>query len=340
MRAARLFAYDKPLKVVDVDVPRVKNSTDVLVRVTGAGVCHTDLHIAEGVWREKVQISLPYTLGHENAGVIEQTGEDVTAFRKGEKVILHPVITDGLCRACRIGEDMHCENLVFPGITADGGFAEYLVTSQRSLVKLHDLKPEEAAPLADAGLTVIRAVKKAASRTTSGSHVVVQGIGGLGHIGLQLLRCMTNTVVTAVDVAESKLRLAEKLGAHHVVDARKDPVKQIMKITDNKGADVVMDVVGNDQTLANGVKMLRKGGTVIIVGYGGIANLKAIDMIFSEYSVIGSLVGNWDELRELIELTRQGKVKVLTRMGKLDEVNDFLDRMKKGTLEGRGVVVP
>jgi len=340
MRAARLFEFDKPLRIVEVDIPRLKHPTDVLVRITGAGVCHTDLHVVEGVWREKVQRSLPYTLGHENAGVIEQTGEDVTAFRKGEKVILHPVITDGLCRACRIGEDMHCENLVFPGITADGGFAEYLVTSQRSLVKLHDLKPEDAAPLADAGLTVIRAVKKAASRTTSGSHVVVQGIGGLGHIALQLLRCMTNTVVTAVDVAESKLRLAEKFGAHHVVDARTDPVKQIMKITDNKGADVVMDVVGNDQTLANGVKMLRKGGTVIIVGYGGIANLKAIDMIFAEYSVIGSLVGNWDELRELIELTRQGKVKVLTRMGKLDEVNDILDRMKKGTLEGRGVVVP
>ncbi|HLA46541.1 MAG TPA: NAD(P)-dependent alcohol dehydrogenase [Thermoplasmata archaeon] len=340
MRAARLFEFDKPLRIVEVDIPRLKNPTDVLVRITGAGVCHTDLHIVEGVWREKVQTSLPYTLGHENAGVIEQTGEDVTAFRKGEKVILHPVITDGLCRACRIGEDMHCENLVFPGITADGGFAEYIVTSQRSLVKLHDLKPEDAAPLADAGLTVIRAVKKAASRTTSGSHVVVQGIGGLGHIGLQLLRCMTNTVVTAVDVAESKLRLAEKLGAHHVVDARNDPVKQVMKITDNKGADVVMDVVGNDQTLANGVKMLRKGGTVIIVGYGGIANLKAIDMIFAEYSVIGSLVGNWDELRELIELTRQGKVKVLTHMGKLDEVNDILERMKKGTFEGRGVVVP
>lgn len=340
MRAARLFEFDKPLRIVEVDIPRLKHPTDVLVRITGAGVCHTDLHIVEGVWREKVQTSLPYTLGHENAGVIEQTGEDVTAFRKGEKVILHPVITDGLCRACRIGEDMHCENLVFPGITADGGFAEYLVTSQRSLVKLHDLKPEDAAPLADAGLTVIRAVKKVASRTTSGSHVVVQGIGGLGHIGLQLLRCMTNTVVTAVDVAESKLRLAEKLGAHHVVDARKDPVKQVMKITDNKGADVVMDVVGNDQTLANGVKMLRKGGTVIIVGYGGIANLKAIDMIFAEYSVIGSLVGNWDELRELIELTRQGKVKVLTHMGKLDEVNDILERMKKGTFEGRGVVVP
>ncbi|MBI2866971.1 MAG: NAD(P)-dependent alcohol dehydrogenase [Chloroflexi bacterium] len=340
MRAARLFAYDKPLRVVNVDSPRLKNSTDVLVRVTGAGVCHTDLHIVEGVWREKVQVSLPYTLGHENAGVVEKIGEDVTAVKERDRVILHPVITDGLCRACRIGEDMHCENLVFPGITADGGFAEYLVTSQKSLVKIHDLKPEDVAPLADAGLTAIRAVKKAASRTTSGSNVVVQGIGGLGHVGLQLLRCMTNTRVTAIDVAEAKLRLAEKLGAHHVVDARKDAVKQVMKITDSKGADVVIDLVGNDQTLANGMKMLKKGGTLIIVGYGGTVNLKAIDMIFAELSVIGSLVGNYDELRELIELTRQGKVKVITHKGKLDEVNDILGQLKKGTLEGRGVVIP
>lgn len=340
MRAARLFAYDKPLKVVDVGTPRLKHPTDVLVRVTGAGVCHTDLHIVEGVWREKVQVSLPYTLGHENAGVIEDVGDGVTAFKEGDKVILHPVRTDGLCRACRIGEEMHCENLVFPGITADGGFADYLVSSQRSLVNIHDLKPEDVAPLADAGLTAIRAVKKAASRTTSGSHVVVQGIGGLGHISLQLLRCMTNTVITATDVAESKLRLAEKLGAHHVVDARKDPVKQVMAITQKKGADVVIDLVGNDQTLASGMKMLRKGGSLIIVGYGGSLNLKAIDMIFAEVSVLGSLVGNWDELRELIELTRQGKVRVITRKGKLDEVNDFLEQLKKGTLEGRGVVIP
>jgi len=340
MKAARLFSYDKPLRIVDTDMPRIVNSTDVLVRITGAGVCHTDLHVVEGVWREKVQPKLPYTLGHENAGVVEETGEAATSFRKGEKVILHPVLTDGLCRPCRLGEDMHCENLVFPGIDADGGFAEYLRTSERSLVRIHDLKPEEVAPLADAGLTAIRAVKKVASRTTSGSHVVVQGVGGLGHIALQLLRSMTNTVIVASDVTESKLRLAEKLGAHRVVDARRDPVKQIMEITGNRGADAVIDLVGNDLTLSNGMKMLRKGGALIIVGYGGTLSVKAIDMIFSEFSVLGSLVGNWDELRELIELTRQGKLRVITRQGKLDEVNEILEQLKKGTLEGRGVVVP
>src|SRR2546428_420668 len=123
MKAARLFAYDKPLRLVDAETPRLKNPADVIVRVTGAGVCHTDLHIVEGVWKEKVQVTLPYTLGHENAGIVEEVGPAATSVKRGEKVILHPVITDGLCRACRIGEDMHCANLVFPRITADGGFA-------------------------------------------------------------------------------------------------------------------------------------------------------------------------------------------------------------------------
>src|SRR6058998_32336 len=146
MKAARLFSYDRPLKVVDVDVPRIKDPTDVLVRVTGAGVCHTDLHIVEGVWREKVQVTLPYTLGHENAGIVQEIGDAVSSFKKGEKVIVHPVMTDGTCRPCRIGEDMHCENLTFPGITADGGFAEVLRTSERSLVRIHDLAPDDVAP--------------------------------------------------------------------------------------------------------------------------------------------------------------------------------------------------
>src|SRR5207247_6172742 len=256
-----------------------------------------------------------------------------------EKVIWHPVIRDGLCRACRIGEDMHCENLVFPGITADGGFAQFIRTSDRSLVRMNELEPADVAPLADAGLTAIRAVKKAASRTTSGSHVVVQGVGGLGHIALQLLRCMTNASITASDVVESKLRLAERMGAHRVIDARRDPVKQVMDITKNRGAEVVIDLVGNDQTLANGMRMLRKGGSLIIVGYGGTASLKAIDMIFSEFSVLGRLVGNWDELRELSELARQGKVRVITTEGPLVAVDEMLEQLKKGTLEGRGVVM-
>src|SRR3989449_2144598 len=291
MKAARLFAYDKPLKLVDVETPRLKNPADVLVRVTGAGVCNTVLHMVKGVWKKKVEVSWPYTWGQEKGEMVEEVGPAATSFRKGEKVILHPVITDGLCRACRIGEDMHCENLVFPGITADGGFAQYIRTSERSLVRLNELEPADVAPLADAGLTAIRAVKKAASRTTSGSHIVVQGVGGLGHIALQLLRCLTNASITASDLVESKLRLAEKMGAHHVIDARRDPVRQVMEITPNRGADVVIDLVGNDLTLTNGMKMLHKGGTLIIVGYGGAPHREGSDVIFSPILALRSLVG-------------------------------------------------
>src|SRR3989442_253872 len=322
MKAARLFSYDKPLKVVDVEAPRIKNPSEVLVRVTGAGVCHTDLHIEEGVWREKVQVTLPYTLGHENAGVVQEVGDAVTSFKKGEKVIVHPVITDGTCRPCRIGEDMHWQNLVVPGITADGGFAEVLRTSERSLVPIHDLAPDDVAPLADAGLTAIRAVKKAASRTTSGSHIVVMGVGGLGHIALQLLRCMTNAVIIAADVAESKLRLAEKMGAHRVVDARRDPVKQVMDITGNRGADVVIDLVGNDLTLANGMKMLHKGGTLIIVGYGGTRTGKEREVRFSAISVLGGLLGNRERARGVLERAPPGENSGMMQEGKARQRNN------------------
>src|SRR2546430_3530602 len=139
---------------------------------------------------------------------------------------------------------------------------------------------------------------------------------------------MTNAVIMAADVAESKLRLAEKRGAHRVIDARRDPVKQVMDITGNRGADVVIDLVGNDLTLANGMKMLHKGGTLIIVGYGGTLSGKTIHVVFSEFSVLGSPVGHWDERPELMELTPQGKVRVVTQKGKLDEVNDILDQPK------------
>jgi len=132
------------------------------VRVRGAGVCHTDLHIIEGIWREKVSPSLPLTLEHKNAGLVEEVGEAVSRFKKGGPVILHPRITDVVCRACRAGEDMHCENLRFTVLTMDGGFAEFMVTSVRCLVKIDGLELAEITPLADAGLTAMRAVRKAA----------------------------------------------------------------------------------------------------------------------------------------------------------------------------------
>ncbi|MDX6397144.1 MAG: NAD+-dependent secondary alcohol dehydrogenase Adh1, partial [Gaiellaceae bacterium] len=160
MRAARLHEYHQPLQLDEVDEPTATGPLDVVVRIGAAGLCRTDLHIQEGQWAEKTRVKLPYTPGHENAGWVHEVGSAVTNVEVGDTVIVHPFITCGLCRACRAGDDMHCVNGSFPGLDRDGGFAEYLLTSARSVVKLDaSLHPADIAALADAGLTAIHAVK-------------------------------------------------------------------------------------------------------------------------------------------------------------------------------------
>ncbi|MEM4180729.1 MAG: NAD(P)-dependent alcohol dehydrogenase [Nitrososphaerota archaeon] len=336
MRAARLFEYHKPLRIVDADYPQIKRPDHVIVRIRGAGACHTDLHVVEGVWR----VSLPLTLGHENTGVVEEVGEGVEGFKRNDPVVVHPVMTCGVCRACRAGEDMYCENLEFVGMGRDGGFAEFMLTSVRSLIRADGLDLVEVAPLADAGLTAIRAVKKAAPGLYPGSFTAVIGVGGLGHIAIQLLKQMTTTNIIAVDIVESKLRLAEQLGSEYVVNARDDPVKEVMAITGGRGVNVALDFVGTQTTHETCLRILRKGGKFIVVGYGGVINLRSADMIANELTIEGSLVGNYIELQDLVELTRLGKLKVITNRYGLDQVNEVLDKLKTGELIGRAVLTP
>lgn len=344
MKAARLFEYNKPLRIVDVGYPKIEDRYNVVVRVAGAGVCHTDLHLQQGMWHEILRPTLPYTLGHENVGYIEEVGEGVEGLEKGDPVILHPAMTDGTCPACRAGEDMHCENLIFPGLSVDGGFAEYMRTSSRSVVKLprgiDREKLIDMAPLADAGITAYRAVRKASRTLTPGSYVAVIGVGGLGHIGVQLLKELTPAYIIALDVREDKLRLAEKLGAHHVVDASRDPVGQVMEITGGKGVNVAIDFVGSQATIDYGPNLLARTGRLIIVGYGGELRFPSIRIIATEISFEGSLVGNYTELTELVRLALDGKVSVATERHALDEVNEVLERLEKGEVLGRAVLVP
>src|SRR3954464_12909424 len=194
MKAARLHEYHQQLKVEEVAEPKLLGPLDVVVKIGAAGLCRTDLHIQEGQWAEKAGAALPYIPGHGNAGWIEEIGAGVTNVAVGDTVIVHPFISCGLCRACRRGDDMPCENGSFPGINRDGGFAEYLLTSARSVVKLDpSLQPAEIAALADAGLTAIHAVKKAIPVLGAGTKAVVIGAGGLGHIGIQCLKAYTPT---------------------------------------------------------------------------------------------------------------------------------------------------
>ncbi|MBV9747228.1 MAG: alcohol dehydrogenase catalytic domain-containing protein, partial [Acetobacteraceae bacterium] len=186
MKAAVLHQYDERLSgkefvhYEDVADPKIERPTDVIVRIGGAGVCRTDLHIVEGIWRSKVEVKLPYIMGHENAGWVEEVGPGVEGVKKGDPVICHPLVTSGHCLACRRGDDMHATDSKFPGINTDGGYAQYLLTGERSLIKLpKSLAPKDVAPYTDAGLTAYRAAKKASRHLLPGEYAVVIGVGGL-----------------------------------------------------------------------------------------------------------------------------------------------------------------
>ncbi len=342
MKAARLHSYgDDWLYLDEVPDPQIAGPHDVIVRIGGAGVCRTDLHVMEGIWRGIQDPRLPYTLGHENAGWVEEVGSSVTTLRPGDAVIVHPLMTDGVCPACRRGEDMHCEHGKFPGLNVDGGFAHYLKTVERSTLKLEEgLAPKDVAAYADAGLTAYRAVKKATGVLPPGARCAVIGIGGLGHIGVQCLRAMSGAEIIAVDVSDEALQLAKRMGADSVVKAGEDAVAHVRELTGGRGVEAVLDFVGELGTTAQGPAMLAVGGTYFVIGYGGRVELPAIEIISREISVVGSLVGSFTELAELMALAARGKVKLETRDYSLDDVNEALADLRDGRLHGRAVLVP
>ena len=204
----------------EVPEPAIEGPLDVIVKIGGAGVCRTDLHIIDGQWDAAMHTPLPYILGHENAGWVHEVGSAVSNVAVGDTVILHPTPTCGLCRACRAGDDMHCINSSFPGLSRDGGMAEYLLTSARACVKLDpQTRPQDVAALADAGITAYHAVRKALPLLYPGTTCVVIGAGGLGHIGVQCLAALSATNIVVVDRNPDALKLAEQLGAAHTVVA-------------------------------------------------------------------------------------------------------------------------
>jgi NAD+-dependent secondary alcohol dehydrogenase Adh1 len=341
MKAARLHAYHERLAVDEVDEPRALGPLDVVVRIGAAGLCRTDLHIQEGQWAEKSGVTLPYTLGHENAGWIEDVGSAVTNVEVGDAVIVHPFITCGLCRACRRGDDMHCVDGGFPGIDRDGGFADFLLTSARSVIKLDpSLEPKDIAALADAGLTAIHAVKKAQPVLGAGTRAVVIGAGGLGHIAIQCLAAMTPTEIVVVDPSEAALELARDVGADHTVTVDGSHVETVRELTDGQGAEAILDFVGEKGAVEDGIAMIQDGGFYYVIGYGQNLDIPTIDVISREISFIGNLVGTYTDLEDLMTLTAQGKVRLHTSTYPLDAINDAMADLDQGRLQGRGILVP
>jgi NAD+-dependent secondary alcohol dehydrogenase Adh1 len=342
MRAVRLHAYNQRPVVDEVPEPTIKGPTDVVVKIGGAGVCRTDLHIILGQWDAAMSPNLPYTIGHENAGWVHEVGAAVTNVAVGDTVILHPTPTCGLCRACRAGQDMHCENSIFPGLDGtDGGMAEYLLTSARACVKLDaSTQPKDVAALADAGITAYHAVRKVVPLLYPGTTCAVIGAGGLGHIGIQCLAALTATKIVVVDRNPDALKLAEALGADHTVLAGDGHVDAVKDLTGGAGAEVVLDFVAEEGAENDGFAMTRRTGSYSVIGYGGQLSIPTLDIIATERNIIGNIVGTYNELAELMVLAQAGKVTLHTETYPLDAAADALDDLDHGKVRGRAILVP
>jgi NAD+-dependent secondary alcohol dehydrogenase Adh1 len=341
VKAVRLHEFHQMPVIDEVPEPAISGPLDVIVKIGGAGVCRTDLHIMEGQWDTAMGTPLPYILGHENAGWVHEVGSAVSNVAVGDTVILHPTPTCGLCHACRAGDDMHCVNSTFPGLSTDGGMAEYLLTSARACVKLEaQTRPQDVAALADAGITAYHAVRKAIPLLYPGTTCVVIGAGGLGHIGVQCLAALTATRIIVLDRNPDALKLAEQLGAQHTVVADGRQVDAVKDLTGGDGAEVVLDFVAEQGAEMDGWNMTAPAGSYFVIGYGGTLEIPTLDIISTERNIIGNIVGTYNELAELMALAQAGKVTLHTRTYPLDAAVEALSDLDAGRVRGRAILVP
>jgi NAD+-dependent secondary alcohol dehydrogenase Adh1 len=341
MKAIRVHAYGQPPRLDEVPEPQATGPDDVVIRIGGAGLCRTDLHIIDGWFAEIIPSELPLVLGHENAGWVHAVGPAVEHLAVGDPVICHPNLTCGMCSACKAGDDMRCmRGPSLPGLTCAGGMAEFLKTNARAVVRLSaGTEPAELAALADAGLAAYHAVRKAVPALEPGSSAVAVGAGGLGHIGIQCLKAMTPAQVIAVDTSEDALKLALDCGADHVVTAQGRQAQQVRDLTGD-GADAVFDFVGEDSTIGDSVAMLRAGGTYYLVGYGGTVTLPTLPLVLGEITVVGNLIGTSTDLAGLVTLAGQGKVTLHSTRYPLEAGSDAIGDLRHGRIRGRAILVP
>ncbi|HYB85297.1 MAG TPA: NAD(P)-dependent alcohol dehydrogenase [Streptosporangiaceae bacterium] len=341
MKAIRLHAYGQQPRLDEVPEPQPAGPDEVVVRIGGAGLCRTDLHIMDGWFAGTIPSELPLVLGHENAGWVHAVGPAVGHLAIGDPVICHPNLTCGVCGACKAGDDMRCvRGPRLPGLTRAGGMAEFLTTNERAIVKLGaGTEPAGLAALADGGLSAYHAVRKAVSALEPGSSAVAVGAGGLGHIGIQCLKAMTPAQVIAVDTSEDALKLALDCGADQVVSADGQQAQRVRDLTGG-GADAVFDFVGEDTTIGDAVAMLRPAGTYYLVGYGGTVTLPTLPLVLGEISVVGNLIGTSTDLAGLVTLAGQGKVTLHSTRYPLEAAGDAIDDLRRGRIHGRAILVP
>jgi len=342
MKAIRLTAIGLPLEEQGIDVPAV-GSSDVLIRVRAAGICHSDAHYRAGVSPVK---QLPITLGHEVAGVIEEIGAEVRNFKRGDRVCVHYLATCGTCDFCHAGHEQFCVAAEMIGKHRDGGYGEFIVMPERSIFALPDEIPfEQGAVLMCSAATSLHALNKA--RLKSGESVAVFGTGGLGVSALQLARILGAAVVFAVDINPRKLRVAEQLGATPVDAAKRDAVEQLLEMTNGRGVDVALELVGLPLTMSQAVKSLSTLGRAALVGItqDEFAVSPYRELLSKEAEIIGVSDHLASEIPVLLEFARSGKLDLsqgLIRPIALDAaaINSALDGLEHFGDDVRVVIVP
>lgn len=351
MKAARIVNVNEPLQVQDVQTPKPKDS-QILVKVQSVGVCHSDVHVWEGYYEgisgQQLKttdrgVKYPLTPGHEIAGIVDSLGEQVEGFSKYEKVLVYPWVGEGMCPACKTGQENLCDKPRSLGIYSDGGYAEYvLVPNYKYLVKIgDDMDTDISAPLACAGLTSYGAIKNANLKPDD--NVVIVGTGGLGLMAIQLAKAVTGARIIAMDIDDKKLEVAKKEGADIIVNSKKeDPVKAIMELTGKLGADAVIDFVNATKTVETDIQFLRRRAKLLLVGlFGGELKLSLVTMPTRAYKIIGSYTGSLEDMVELVSLAKRGVIKqVVSKRFKLNQAGEALQMLKDGKIVGRGVINP
>jgi propanol-preferring alcohol dehydrogenase len=343
MQAYQFVEFQKPAELREVKMPE-PGPGQVLIKIGGAGACHSDLHVLEAPASKKA-FKIPFTLGHENAGWVEKLGSGATGFAVGDPVIIYGPWGCGICGNCRIGMENYCEDAgqaIPGGLGRDGGMANYMVVpSTRFLLPLGTFDPREAAPLTDAALTSYHAVKRSIYLLGPGSTAVVIGTGGLGQMAIQVLKALSAAAtVVAVDTSPAKLETAKKMGADEVLISGDDAVKRVKEITRGQGANLVLDMVGVNPTMQMAAQMSRVLGHLTIVGLGGGALPVNFHSPAKECSVASPYWGSIPELMEVVSLARSGKIKMLVEHFPLERASEAYHLLHDGKIQGRAVMLP
>jgi alcohol dehydrogenase, propanol-preferring len=342
MQAVRLTSWQSPPELCDVPDP-APGPGEVLVRVAGAGLCHSDLHLMH--WPAgTLPYELPFTLGHEVAGTVVALGPGADGVDVGDAVLVYGPWGCGACRRCSLGEEHLCERAAGTrkrgcGLGHDGGLAEYLVVpSSRLLVPLGDVDPVTAAPLADAALTPYHAIRRALPQLEPGASAVVIGVGGLGHVAVQLLRALSSVRIVAVDVRPEALDLALDAGAAAALIAGEEA--ELRRATGPGGAGLVIDCVGSEATLSAAAAAVAPGGHVAIIGMSGGTFPMRRGGVPMETTVVISNWGTRAELAEVVALARDGVIALEVEPVSLSDVVAAYGRLERGEVRGRVVAVP